>query len=49
MSDKLPRVRCEELVQVLKRAGFVEKRQKGSHLTMWRESDKRRATVPIHR
>ena len=48
MSDKIPRIRCEELVRVLKKAGFVEKRQKGSHLTMWRESDKRRVTVPIH-
>jgi len=48
MSDKIPRIRCDELVRVLKKAGFVEKRQKGSHLTMWRESDKRRVTVPIH-
>ena len=48
MSEKFPRVTCDELVRVLKKAGFVEKRQKGSHLTMWRESDKRRATVPIH-
>jgi len=48
MSDKIPRIRCEELVRVLKKAGFADKRQKGSHLTMWRESDKRRVTVPIH-
>jgi predicted RNA binding protein YcfA (HicA-like mRNA interferase family) len=48
MSDKISRIRCEELVRVLKKAGFAEKRQKGSHLTMWRESDKRRVTVPIH-
>ncbi|HEX9334175.1 MAG TPA: type II toxin-antitoxin system HicA family toxin [Anaerolineales bacterium] len=39
MSDKFPRIRCEELVRVLKKAGFAEKRQKGSHLTMWREAD----------
>ena len=49
MSDKFPRVRCEQLVQVLKKAGFVEKRQKGSHLTMWRDSDKRRVTVQFMR
>lgn len=49
MSDKFPRITCDELVRVLKKTGFVEKRQKGSHLTMWRESDKRRVTVPIHR
>ena len=48
MSEKFPRVTCDELIRVLKKAGFVEKRQKGSHLTMFRESDKRRATVPIH-
>lgn len=48
MSEKFPRVTCDELVRVLKKAGFVEKRQKGSHLTLWREKDKRRATVPIH-
>ncbi|MCJ7431879.1 MAG: type II toxin-antitoxin system HicA family toxin [Anaerolineales bacterium] len=48
MSEKFPRVTCDELVRVLKNAGFVEKRQKGSHLTLWRESDKRRATVPVH-
>jgi predicted RNA binding protein YcfA (HicA-like mRNA interferase family) len=48
MSDKFPRIKCDELARVLIKAGFVEKRQKGSHLTMWRESDKRRVTVPMH-
>ncbi|MDO9300635.1 MAG: type II toxin-antitoxin system HicA family toxin [Anaerolineales bacterium] len=48
MSEKSPRVTCDELIRVLKKAGFVETRQKGSHLTMKRESDKRRATVPVH-
>ncbi len=48
MSNKFPRVTCDELVRVLKKAGFIEKRQKGSHLTLWRETDKRRVTVPIH-
>ncbi|MBN1452058.1 MAG: type II toxin-antitoxin system HicA family toxin [Anaerolineales bacterium] len=48
MSDRIPRVRCDDLVRVLKKAGFVEKRQKGSHLSMWRGSDKRRVTIPIH-
>ena len=48
MSGKFPRVTCDELARVLRKAGFAEKRQKGSNLTMWRESDKRRVTVPIH-
>jgi predicted RNA binding protein YcfA (HicA-like mRNA interferase family) len=48
MSEKLPRVDCLELIRVLERAGFIRKRQKGSHLHLFRESDKRRVTVPVH-
>ena len=32
MSPKLPRVTCDELIRALKRAGFEEQRQRGSHL-----------------
>jgi predicted RNA binding protein YcfA (HicA-like mRNA interferase family) len=49
MSEKLPRVDCQQLVRALKRAGFVEQRQKGSHLHMRRASDNKRVTVPIHK
>jgi YcfA-like protein. len=42
MSEKLPRIDCQELIRALERAGFVKKRQKGSHLHMWREADKKR-------
>lgn len=48
MSEKLPRVDCLELIRVLERAGFIRKRQKGSHLHLFRERDKRRVTVPVH-
>jgi len=48
MSPKMPVVNGSELVRALKKAGFVERRQKGSHLHMFRESDKRRVTIPIH-
>ncbi|MGH7491163.1 MAG: type II toxin-antitoxin system HicA family toxin [bacterium] len=48
MSEKLPRIDCQQLIRVLERAGFKKKRQKGSHLHMWRESDKKRVTVPVH-
>lgn len=48
MSEKLPRIDCQELVRVLERAGFVRKRQKGSHLHMWRETDRKRVTIPVH-
>ncbi|MBO9323961.1 MAG: type II toxin-antitoxin system HicA family toxin [Roseiflexus sp.] len=48
MSEKLPRIDCQELIRALERAGFVKKRQKGSHLHMWREADKKRVTLPVH-
>ncbi len=48
MSPKLPRVGCRQLVRALKRAGFEEQRQRGSHLHMRRASDGRRVTVPVH-
>ena len=48
MSPKLPRVDGREVVQALRRAGFEEQRQRGSHLHLRRESDGKRVTVPIH-
>ena len=45
---KLPDLKAKELVSILENAGFVKWRQKGSHLTMYRASDKRVLTVPIH-
>ena len=33
---------------MLERAGFVKWGQKGSHLTLYRASDRRALTVPIH-
>ena len=49
MSEKLPRVDCQQLIRALKRAGFEELRQRGSHLHLRRIVDKRRVTVPIHK
>ncbi len=49
MSPKLPRVTCDELVRALKRAGFEERRQRGSHLHLRRASDGCRVTVPVHK
>jgi len=49
MSDKLPRVDCQDLIRALQRAGFVEQRQRGSHLHLRRGSDGKRVTVPVHK
>ncbi len=48
MSKELPALRAREVVKIPEKAGFVKWRQKGSHLTMHRESDRRALTVPIH-
>jgi predicted RNA binding protein YcfA (HicA-like mRNA interferase family) len=49
MNSKLPRVTCQQLIRALKRAGFEEKRQRGSHLHLYRASDQKRVTVPVHK
>jgi len=48
MSPRLPRVGSRHLVRALKRAGFEEQRQRGSHLHLRRASDGKRVTVPVH-
>ena len=49
MSDRLPRVDCQQWIRPLKHAGFEEQRQRGSHLHLRRASDNRRVTVPVHK
>lgn len=44
---KLPIVSCNEFVKFLKKEGFVEIRQSGSH-KMFKHPDGRRTIVPIH-
>ena len=47
-ANRLPAVRPKDAVRALAKAGFVQWRQKGSHLTMYRESDGASLTVPMH-
>ena len=49
MSPELLRVNSRQLIRALKRAGFEERRQRGSHLHLRRASDGKRATVPVHK
>ena len=48
MSERLPSLKAREVVRILEKAGFQRWGQKGSHLTMYRESDNRALTVPMH-
>lgn len=44
---KLPIIKDRELIKTLKKLGFFEHRQRGSHLIM-AHPDGRRASIPIH-
>jgi predicted RNA binding protein YcfA (HicA-like mRNA interferase family) len=47
--SQLPQVNGARLVRALERAGFVQLRQVGSHVTLRYQGDpSRRATVPVH-
>ncbi len=46
--SRMPQVTARELVVFLKRHGFVEDRQSGSHLTLWNAGSGLSVTVPIH-
>ena len=45
---KLSSFKVQQVIEILKKVGFTEWRQKGSHLSMHREKDNRSLTVPIH-
>jgi predicted RNA binding protein YcfA (HicA-like mRNA interferase family) len=46
--SRLPQVNARELVSALKRAGFEEYDQIGSHLILVNENEDLQTSVPIH-
>lgn len=44
----LPALTSRKVVKALKKAGFVDDRQKGSHLILIHPETKKRTVVPIH-
>ncbi len=44
----MPQVTAADLVAFLKRQGFEEVRQRGSHLTLWHEGRRVTVTIPVH-
>ena len=45
---QLPSLTARKIIRALKKAGFVEDRQKGSHLILLHPHTKTRTVVPIH-
>lgn len=45
---KLPAVTAKQVIRALKKLGFEEDRQKGSHLVLINPRNGRRTVVPVH-
>ncbi len=45
---KLSSLTARQVIRALKRAGFVEDRQRGSHLILLHPKTKNRTVVPVH-
>jgi predicted RNA binding protein YcfA (HicA-like mRNA interferase family) len=45
---RLPTLHVRKVVAALKQAGFIENKQRGSHLYLWHPRKKVNTTVPIH-
>ncbi|GAC1343061.1 MAG: type II toxin-antitoxin system HicA family toxin [Ktedonobacteraceae bacterium] len=48
MSPKLPRITAAELLRALRRDGWQQVRQSGSHVTLMHPAKLRHVTVPKH-
>ena len=46
--SRMPQVQARELIAFLKKRGFIEDRQPGSHLTLWNEGRHVAVTIPVH-
>jgi predicted RNA binding protein YcfA (HicA-like mRNA interferase family) len=48
MTPRLFAMTPRDVIRKLKKAGFIEWRQSGSHLSMYREKDGKALTIPVH-
>ncbi|MGB5596452.1 MAG: type II toxin-antitoxin system HicA family toxin [Crocosphaera sp.] len=49
MSQRSPRLTAREVIKQLKKYGFVEVSQTGSHLKLFNPETQKTAIVPIHK
>lgn len=49
MSDKLPRVRADQVLRALRRAGWFEHHRRGSHVYLRHPDRPGQVTIPVHR
>lgn len=48
MSPRTPRLTAKQVIKQLKKSGFIEIGQTGSHLKLFNQQTRRTAIVPIH-
>jgi predicted RNA binding protein YcfA (HicA-like mRNA interferase family) len=48
MSPRLPTLKADDILAILRKKGFSRVRQSGSHIVL-KHSDGRRTTVPMHK
>lgn len=46
--SRLPNVTPKQMVAALRKAGFIEHHQKGSHLYLWHPTRRKMTTVSMH-
>lgn len=46
--SKLPALNAKQVIKTLRKAGFIEDRQKGSHLVMYNHQTNYTTVIPIH-
>ena len=46
--SRLPNLNARKVIRALKRAGFVENGQEGSHLYFWNAASRLETSVPLH-
>jgi len=46
--SRLPTLTAKQLLKALLKAGFVEERQRGSHLSLYHPGTRRQTVVPMH-
>lgn len=46
--SKIPSLTAKQIIRALRKAGFIEDRQKGGHLIMLHFQTKARTVIPVH-
>lgn len=49
MPSQLPSLKPAQVAKALRKCGFIELRQKGSHMILYNDKNKERVVIPMHK